>query len=933
MAEPFLLQVAQLVLQNKTPLHELCILFPNKRAEIFFKQHLSEELNISALAPRLLTAEEFVTEVSGISALKGNALLIEAFKAYSSIKQNASDTFEEFYKWANTALYDFNEIDRHLVDAEALFEDMVSAKTIERWGANTEDEYTLINRYLTTWKSFKPLYTKLKARCLELRMGWQGLAFRKVAEQLDLLDGYLERQNYKQVVFVGFNAFNKAEERIAEHLLREKKAQVFFDADTYYLDDENQEAGQFLRNRLAKWSHFSAVQCLKTSLLNENKSLKVYAAGGNIEQAKMVGSILEQNQYEGKRTAVVLADEALLLPVLSSIPTNHNHINVTMGMGMRLASPAMLVLSVLKVKSKLLSKSSLYYKDLERLLEFPPIGLAIASGNKKVVVDAITQIKNENQTFLSIDQLEQAASKFGLNLDFLHLLFSEADLVEVLRRTIEICKAYCNTVEISQVEKEMYFHVTSATQALMLQLESVNWPVEINVVIDLYKTALSTEQISFYGEPLQGLQVMGILETRTLDFDTVIMTSLNEGILPSGKSNNSFIPFDVRRHYEMPVHKERDAIYAYHFYRLLQRAKNIHLIYNSASSGLGAKEKSRFILQLQSELNGKGVTYEEKEASIYVKEESLNGLDKMEKTAALKNDILAFLKKGVSPTALSEYVRNPLDFYFNRILGVYDADEIEETIGHATLGSVIHDTLENLYKPFIGTFPERNDFDAIKGKASSELRLNFERHYKKGQMREGKNLLIFQVSETMVNNFLTSDRTRAEGFKKEGRTIQILSLEEMLDRSVYVPELDETIRLRGKADRIEKIGNDIYIIDYKTGSVEQQNLNIKSLEDMYNPDLEKEKVLQLLLYAYMYKPNVQNGQNVYGAVASLRKYKAGILKVRTSEFGRSETLVFEGETEKKFENLLLLKICEMYSGKSYFEDINVISLAKTETQS
>ncbi|MCT4623784.1 MAG: PD-(D/E)XK nuclease family protein, partial [Schleiferiaceae bacterium] len=538
-----------------------------------------------------------------------------------------------------------------------------------------------------------------------------------------------------------------------------------------------------------------------------------------------------------------------------------------------------------------------------------------------------------NQTFLSIDQLEQAASKFGLNLDFLHLLFSEADLVEVLRRTIEICKAYCNTVEISQVEKEMYFHVTSATQALMLQLESVNWPVEINVVIDLYKTALSTEQISFYGEPLQGLQVMGILETRTLDFDTVIMTSLNEGVLPSGKSNNSFIPFDVRRHYEMPVHKERDAIYAYHFYRLLQRAKNIHLIYNSASSGLGAKEKSRFILQLQSELNGKGVTYEEKEASIYVKEESLNGLDKMEKTAALKNDILAFLKKGVSPTALSEYVRNPLDFYFNRILGVYDADEIEETIGHATLGSVIHDTLENLYKPFIGTFPERNDFDAIKGKASSELRLNFERHYKKGQMREGKNLLIFQVSETMVNNFLTSDRTRAEGFKKEGRTIQILSLEEMLDRSVYVPELDETIRLRGKADRIEKIGNDIYIIDYKTGSVEQQNLNIKSLEDMYNPDLEKEKVLQLLLYAYMYKPNVQNGQNVYGAVASLRKYKAGILKVRTSEFGRSETLVFEGETEKKFENLLLLKICEMYSGKSYFEDINVISLAKTETQS
>ncbi len=933
MSTPFLKTVAKSITELNVPLQNICVLFPNRRAEIFFKKYLAELIAEPAIAPLLLTAEEFVAQLTGIHSLKGNALLFEAYKTYLLLDFKSHDSFEDFMKWANTALYDFNEIDRHLVASDDLFENMVSAKTIERWGAESEGTYVLIDRFLEIWKTFKPLYHALTKTCLENKLGWQGLAYRAAAENLNSLESFAERKNIAHFVFAGFNALNKAEEKIVEHLLIENKCTVYWDSDSYYTANEKQEAGFFIREKREAWKRYSGSVHFNGETMLKDKSVNIYTTGGSLDQAQKVGEILSGMPSEATNTAVVLADENLLMPVLNSIPEDFKEVNVTMGMGLRQANPGIFVLTALKVKNKLAAKPAIYFKDLERLLEFGPAANTLGDNGKELSRDLLNRLKEENLVFLRSHEMNETLEEGKMSSMFLTSLYEDQSPSSFLATVTETLENFAEKQKLSSVEKEIYFNVVSVVRSLILDLETANIELNYSLVIDLFKTALGAEQVAFYGEPLMGLQVMGVLETRTLDFENLILTTVNEGVLPSGKSNNSFIPYDIRRYYEMPVHNERDAIYAYHFFRLLQRAKNIHLIYNNTSSGIGGKEKSRFIRQIENEWKAEGVTITEKESSLSVTDDSLDMFTQIEKSRLLKSDILDFLQKGVTPTALSEYVRNPLEFYFNKILRVREENELEESVGYATLGVVVHDVLEDLYKPFIGSFPGKEDFKVMVQSVPGLLETKFKEHYKKGQLHEGKNLLVLQVARTMLFNFLKIDEKTSEDLLLKGMPLELISLEEKLVKTVYLKELDIDVKLVGKADRIERRGNDIFIIDYKTGAVEQKNLDIKELSEIFDVDKKKEKVLQLLMYAYMFDKKKLGNGNVYAAVFSLRKFSQGAMVARLNEgYRKNSALVFDANLEKEFEEILMLKICELYEGKSHFEDISVTSLEQTEIQ-
>ena len=929
MPKPFLNTVAETTLKLNVPIENVCVLFPNRRAEVFFRRYLSELSEEALLAPLLYTAEEFVTQLTGIYPLNGNALLFATYETYLKLDLKGHDTFEDFMKWANTALYDFNEIDRHLVDADELFENMVSAKTIERWGAETEGAYALVDRFLDIWKTFKPLYHKLKAKCLTEKMGWQGLAYRTAAEDLSCLDRFCKEKNIQHFVFAGFNALNKAEETLIEHLLKENKCTVLWDADRYYLDNTNQEAGQFIRERMESWQRYPGSKHVIEDNLLKDKIVHIYSTGGSLEQAQNVGHILNKQNTEASNTAVVLADENLLMPVLNSIPDYFSEVNVTMGMGLRQSNAAMFVATALKVKNKVEAKPTIYFRDLNRILEFGPAVHSFGVEGRSKCKQILDELNRQNMVFISEKELLEIFENKECSSPFILELFDKKPPVEFLRTLVEALTNFAADVALSKVEKEIYFNVVSLVQSLDLELVNANLDLSYTVVVDLLKTALSTEQVSFYGEPLMGLQIMGILETRTLDFDNLILTTVNEGVLPSGKSNNSFIPYDIRRYFEMPVHNERDAIYAYHFFRLLQRAKTVHLIYNNTTGGIGGKEKSRFIRQIESEwpLASSSVTIMEKESSISIKDESLEKFSEVIKSEALKADILAYLQKGVTPTSLSLYVKNPLEFYYSKILRVNEENDIEETVGYATLGTVVHDVLEDLYSPFVGGFPAKEDFEKMQARLQSLLDSKFREHYGKGQLEQGKNLLVMQVAKTMVTNFLKKDQETGNEWLLKGEPIKILSLEEALERTLFVEALSIHVKFKGFADRIEKRGNDIYITDYKTGAVEQKDLDVKELSDIFNPDKGKEKVLQLLLYAYMFDKNQLNGGNVYGAVFSLRKFSQGAMLAKINGLdGKKQTLIFDQEREQELEDLLVLKICELHEGGGSFEDISLISL-------
>ncbi len=926
---PFLQRLAKEVISWNVPLHEILVLFPNRRAEVFFKQYLAVETGTPILSPLLLTAEDFVAEISGIETLSGNALLFEAYKQYLGLDLKTHESFEDFLKWANTALYDFNEIDRYLVVADDLFDNMVSAKAIERWGV-TDERSQLIDRYLETWRTFKPLYHKMWEHCLSNKTGWQGLAFRWAAENLNLIDQFIEKRKIKRMVFAGFNALNKAETTIIKYLLEEEKAHIFWDADQWYLDNDSQEAGQFLRGHRKRWGHFKNSIIWSGNTMLKDKKITIYGAGGAVEQAKKVGEILSEiNEDKSTRTAVVLAEETLLMPVLNSIPSAFKAINVTMGMSLKLANPGVLVLTVLKVKQKLQNQKRVYYKDLERILSFEVYIWLFSKNNSGTTADAfITKVKGQNMVYISEKDFGWLENYFEVDLSTLRFLFKEQTAEELFQYLANILEEFVGAELSNSVEKEIYYGVITAVRSLLNDLQTSEVEIDYNIAVELFRNALSSEQVSFYGEPLMGLQIMGILETRTLDFENLILTSVNEGVLPAGKSNNSFIPYDIRRFFKMPVHNERDAIYAYHFFRLLQKAKNIHLIYNNVTTGIGGKEKSRFIRQMLAEWKNHGVTLREAESSITIKDESLELFTEIKKSEALRLAIKKFFEKGVSPTALTDYINNPLQFYFNRILNVRDEEEIEEVVGHATLGSVIHDVLEKLYTPFVGSFPAAADFKTMREKLVILLADTFEQYYKRGQMEEGKNLLIFQVAQTMIKNFLKKDQAYAEGLQAAGTPVKIISLEESLEKTVYVKEIDTHVKFVGKADRIEKVGNDVIIVDYKTGLVYDHQLIIRDLEDLFDPEKEKTKVLQLLMYAYMYKDQVKNG-SVFAAVFSLRKWSQGAIKAKVyNAENKKEALVFSNGLAAEFEENLLLKICEMHGDNQYFRDINVISLAQ-----
>jgi ATP-dependent helicase/DNAse subunit B len=375
--------------------------------------------------------------------------------------------------------------------------------------------------------------------------------------------------------------------------------------------------------------------------------------------------------------------------------------------------------------------------------------------------------------------------------------------------------------------------------------------------------------VSFEGEPLNGLQIMGVLESRVLDFDTVIVTSMNEGKFPAGKSSNSFIPYDVKRELGLPTFKEKDAIYTYHFYHLLQRATNIYLLYNTESEGLDAGEKSRFITQLEVERQDKHKLTQE----IYnaVLPETAYLPMEVPKSAAVMLRLKEIAEQGFSPSALTKYIRNPIDFYFQRILRIREVEEVEESIALNTLGTIIHETLKTLYEPFIGRLISDLDIQQCFKQIDAEVLKQFKLVYKEGEIKKGRNLLAFEVAKRNVFNFLKVELETI----KAGDEIQIIALEQTFERLLEHPKLPFPVLIKGNVDRIENRNGTIRIIDYKTGKVEKGDVSLSSWDGL-TLDIKNEKIIQVLAYVFMFEKEA-NGLPIEAGIISFKNLKAGFL--------------------------------------------------------
>jgi hypothetical protein len=514
----------------------------------------------------------------------------------------------------------------------------------------------------------------------------------------------------------------------------------------------------------------------------------------------------------------------------------------------------------------------------------------------------LVQLINEyNYTFITHQKL------LDLNpnpSELFLLLFKkwETGAIPVLETIISLLQTLKNNLsndnEEEKITKAFVFAIFKVINKLITYYTKHQHIDKIETLYAIYKQVIDVAEVSFEGEPLNGLQIMGVLESRVLDFDTVIVTSMNEGKFPAGKSSNSFIPYDVKRELGLPTFKEKDAIYTYHFYHLLQRATNIYLLYNTESEGLDAGERSRFITQLEVERQ----TNHNLTLEIYnaVLPETAYLPMEVPKSESVMLRLKEIAQAGFSPSALTSYIRNPIDFYFQKILRIREVEEVEESIALNTLGTIIHETLKTLYEPFIGRLISEFDIQNCFKQVDDEVLKQFKLVYKEGEIKKGRNLLAFEVAKRNVSNFLKVELETI----KAGDQIQIIALEQTYQRLLEHPKLPFPVLIKGNVDRIENRNGTIRIIDYKTGKVEKGSVTLSSWDGL-TEEIKNDKIIQVLAYALMFQ-NEAKGLPIEAGIISFKNLKAGFLPFNFKTGKETTSIITQEILDDYLEPIVLL---------------------------
>ncbi|PKQ45931.1 PD-(D/E)XK nuclease family protein [Confluentibacter flavum] len=904
----FIFDVLKDLKNQSTNLSELTFVLPSKRAGLFLKHQLYKVNEQTAFAPSIISIEEFTEELSQLKTISNTELLFEFYDVYNVMTEDKEkDSFEIFSKWAQILLQDFNEIDRYLIPQQKIFTYLSAIQDLKHWSLE-EPKTDFVKNYLLFWNQLYNYYLHFTKQLLNKKMGYQGLVYREAVENLE---AYIQNNSKKQHIFLGFNALNTSEETIIQELLQNDLAKIYWDIDASFMNNGRHDAALFTRDYKFKWHYYKNNPFnWVTNNYSKEKSVSVYGIPKNIGQAKHIGFILDNLKKEKNNlnsTAVVLGDESLLMPILNSLPENIDALNITMGFPLKSIPLATLFEQLFHIHKK--ASHTFYFKDVVTIISHPFIRPLFYVNDIDYASKMIDTIHENNLIYISPERLKSLSNT---NVKLIDFLFSNWNTIDsTLKNCSELILTIKNALDKNKASNllslEYLFRFNVLFNELSLLNSKYNHIKTIQTLHNVYKELLSSETLDFQGEPLQGLQIMGMLESRALDFETVIISSVNEGILPSGKSNNSFIPYDVKLENTLPTYKEKDAVYTYHFYRLLQRAKNIHILYNTEADVLTGGEKSRFITQLELEgihkINHQIIT-----PYVPIIENVLN-------TVSKSNDVIEKLiklaEKGFSPSSLTNYIRNPIDFYNQKILGIQEYEDAEETVAANTLGTVVHNTLEDFYKPLIGSYLSVELVSKLKSHITETVINHFKKIYKEGDITKGKNLIIFEIAKRYVSNFLDLEIEDL----KVGNTIKIVAIEANKTVLINIPELHFTVNLKGKVDRVDEYNGITRIIDYKTGNVQQNQVEIINWEDITTDFDSYSKSFQILSYAYMMQLSGDIELPVEAGIMSFKNLNSGFLKFakkdKSGNGAKKEFLITQDTLDAFHEELkkLIIEIC------------------------
>lgn len=898
--QSFISETIDDILKSNTSFEDVVFVLPSQRAKVFVKQTFKDKITVGFL-PQILNVEQFINQISGIEKADSIQLLFHFYSIYKTIEKEPV-TFDVFASWAVTVLQDFNEIDQHLVNTKEIFIYLRDIQRLRKWSVKGEFKETkLMKDHYSFLEKLNTFYNALYRFLKEKNIGYQGLIYRESCKKID---DYLAKNATKKFFFIGFNALNKAEEFLFQKVLELGNSEMYWDIDTTFFNS-NHQAGKFIRKYKQEWKYYenNELKTLGNTFL-ESKNIQVIGAPKNTTQVKYAGEILE-NFNDFTNTALVLSDETLLPITLNSLPKNINAINITMGYPLKDVPTTSLIFSIFQlfISQEKLQKTivnEFYYKDVISVLKHQSIYKLLPN------IDGFSdEVAKQNQTFIIESYLFSFFEKVDENIKntILSIFKPIVTVDEFLDRILAVIDMLKE--EVTNLEKEQLFRFYSAfNQLKTLQKEYQYFP-DLKTLAQFFRQLISSENLSFQGEPLRGLQLMGMLETRVLDFENIILISTNEGVLPANSQQNSFIPFDVKLEFNLPTYREKDAIFSYHFFRLLQRAKNVFIIYNTEHDVFGSGEKSRFVTQL--EMMRKDITHKTISPKVIPQNITLKEIGKDE---TILTSLKELAKKGISPSALTNYLYNPISFYKQKVLRIKEFDDVEETVAYNTLGTVVHETLDELYTPFVNSYLTLENIKWMESKAKDLVVKHFKKEFKNGDITTGRNRLIFEVANRFVINFLSQEK---EVLKDENNRLKILATEETLSTELKIDGFDFPIKIHGQVDRVDELNGTLRIIDYKTGMVSGTNLRVTDYESLR--DEKHHKAIQVLLYAYLFTKSKKYNftQPLEAGIYSFKNLKSGFLSVNFSSNYRKPDFEISEERLNDFIDEIKNYIKEIYN--------------------
>lgn len=867
--ESFLkLVAADLYKHTEGNLAHTAVVFPNKRAGLFFNEYLAQESDSPIWSPAYVSISELFRSLSPWEVGDPVKLVCELYKIFRRETQS-TETLDDFYFWGEMLISDFDDADKNKVDTDKLFSNLQDLR-------NIMDDYTFIDdeqeeairqffqnfsierrtalkeRFISLWNVLGNIYKGFRESLASQNIAYEGMMYRHVIEHLDV-----DKLPYEKYVFVGFNVLNKVEHTLFTQLKDAGKAVFYWDYDEFYMKENRQavthEAGEFIRRNLRDFPSPLSGELFKN--LSKPKEVHYIASSTENAQARYLPQWIRNNlTTPEKETAVVLCNEALLQPVLHSLPAEVKHVNITMGFPLSQTPVYSFLITLLELHTHGFNfKSGRYtFQSVVTLLKHPYTRQL--TGQAELLEKELTR----NNRFYPLP------GELGKD-EFLTQLFTPLSgnlnlcirLSETLQQVASIYQANTSGTEdtdaFNQLYRESLFKAYTTINRFRTLIEEDELTVQSETFRRLLVKVLSTTNIPFHGEPAIGMQVMGVLETRNLDFRHLVLLSVNEGQLPKSGGDSSFIPYNLRKAFGMTTIEHKIAVYAYYFYRLLQRAERITLIYNTSSDGLNRGEWSRFMLQFLIEWPHP-ITRQFLEAG-----QSPQGTSSItvEKTPDVMRrmqslfDVRANPKAKFSPSALNYYLDCPLKFYYRYVAGLSAPDEVSAEIDSATFGSIFHYAAEHIYKD-LTTHGKVINKEALETLLRNEVKLQdyVDTAFKK---------LFFNVPQ--------NEKPEYNGVQLINSAVIARYLKQLLQNDLrYAPftfiasemEVDEPIdiqtpkgviksRIGGIIDRMDSKDGTLRIVDYKTGGDADTPPHVESL---FIPDKKRSNyVFQTFLYA------------------------------------------------------------------------------------